>query len=263
MKRTFDILVAGAGIAGLTVAALLAKGQHGDRLNIRLVDAGVRPGFDAEDDVALRVSAISAGSSQLYSTLGAWDRVTAARASPFREMRVWDADSAVDSAAALHFDAAEFALPELGFIVENILLQDTLLHLLDATDAVLRFDTAIEALRPASDGGMEVECGDGETLHADLVIGADGASSAIRKHMKIAVTAWRYPQSAFVTHLTPEKDHRECAWQRFLATGPLALLPLGDGRVSVVWSTTPELASEARAATDRELGAMLTKASDG
>ena len=263
MKRTFDILVAGAGIAGLTVAALLAKGQQGDRLDIRLVDAGARPGFDAEDDVALRVSAISAGSAQLYSTLGAWDRVTAARASPFREMRVWDAASGADSAAALHFDAAEFALPELGFIVENILLQDALLHLLDATDAVLRFDTGIEALRPASGGGMEVECTDGETLHADLVIGADGATSAIRKHMKIAVTAWRYPQSAFVTHLTPEKDHRECAWQRFLATGPLALLPLGDGRVSVVWSTTPELASEARAATDRELGAMLTRASDG
>lgn len=263
MNRKFDILVAGAGIAGLTVAALLAKGQQGDRLNIRLVDAGARPGFDAEDDVALRVSAISAGSSQLYSTLGAWDRVTVARASPFREMRVWDADFGVESAAALHFDAAEFALPELGFIVENVLLQDALLHLLDATDAALRFDTAIEALRPASGGGMEVECADGDTLHADLVIGADGASSAIRKHMKIAVTAWRYPQSAFVAHLTPEKDHRECAWQRFLATGPLALLPLGDGRVSVVWSTTPELASEAGAATDRELGAMLTKASDG
>ncbi|MEX2125536.1 MAG: UbiH/UbiF/VisC/COQ6 family ubiquinone biosynthesis hydroxylase [Woeseia sp.] len=261
MNRTFDILIAGAGIAGLTAAALLARSGQGDRFNICVIDAGTRPRFDTDNDVALRVSAIAAGSSRLYSKLGAWDRVAAARASPFREMRVWDASRSLDGPEALHFDAAEFALPELGFIVENVLLQDALLQVLDAAGVALRFETQIEALQVASRGGVDVECADGEMLHADLVIGADGASSSIRQQAKIALTSWRYPQSAFVMHLRPEREHRECAWQRFLPTGPLALLPLQDGRVSVVWSTTPELAEEACAATDAELGAMLTEAS--
>jgi 2-polyprenylphenol 6-hydroxylase len=175
---------------------------------------------------------------------------------------VWDANRSVDGPETLQFDAAEFALPELGFIVENVLLQDALLKLLDASGVSPGFQTLIESVRPAPAARTDVEFAGGEVFRADLVIGADGAASAIRRHAKIAVTSWRYPQSAFVTHLTPERDHLECAWQRFLPSGPLALLPLHDGRVSVVWSTTPEEAQEARAASDEKLGALLTKASD-
>jgi 2-octaprenylphenol hydroxylase len=261
MNRSFDVLIAGAGIAGLTLAALLAKGEHADRLNVRLIDAGERPRFDAGADVALRVSAIAAGSSRLYAMLGAWDAVTAARASPFREMRVWDAGRDVEGPETLRFDAAEFALPELGFIVENVLLQEALLQVLDQAGVTLHFGKQIETVHTALHDGVEVGCADGETFTADLVVGADGASSFIRQHAKIGVTSWSYAQSAFVTHMTPEREHRECAWQRFLPTGPLALLPLKDGRVSIVWSTTPEEAEEASKATDAALGAILTEAS--
>jgi 2-octaprenylphenol hydroxylase len=259
MNRKFDLLLAGCGIAGLTAAALLAKGEQHDRLRIRMLDAGPRPRFDVADDVALRVSAIAAGSSHLFVSLGAWDAVAAARASPFRQMRVWDASRSPDGPEALRFDAAEFALPELGFVVENLLLQEALLQVVENAGVAVDFDTRIEALRPA-DGGVDVDCG-GEVVHADLVVGADGASSAIRQQAKIGVTSWRYAQSALVTHLRPEREHRECAWQRFLSTGPLALLPLNDGRVSVVWSTTPDQAQDARGADDAALGAMLTEAS--
>ena len=259
MNRSFQVVVAGAGIAGLTVAALLAKGEQGNRLGIRLIDSGARPRFDSADDIALRVSAIAAGSSRLYASLGAWNAVAAARASPFREMRVWDANHSVEGPEALRFDAAEFALPELGFIVENVLLQAALLQVVEDAGVTVEFGTKIEAVR-AVDAGIDLDCS-GETLHADLVIGADGASSAVRQHAKIGITSWRYGQSAFVTHLRPECSHRECAWQRFLPTGPLALLPLLDGRVSVVWSTTPDQAEEAQAADDRALGLMLTEAS--
>ena len=262
MNRTLDILVAGAGIVGLTIAALLGKSGQRDRFSIRVVDAGERPRFDAQEDIALRVSAISEGSSRLISSLGAWDTVIDARAGPFREMRVWDASRRVEGPETLRFDAAEFALPELGFIVENVLLQDALLRVLDGSSVSLTFQTPIESVRPASSGRTEVEFAGGETVRTDLVIGADGVASPVRRHAKIAVTSWRYPQSAFVTHLAPERDHAECAWQRFLPTGPLALLPLHDGRVSVVWSTTPEQAQEALAADDEKLGALLTDASD-
>jgi 2-octaprenylphenol hydroxylase len=262
MNRNFDIVIAGSGMAGLTMAALLAKGDLRDRLDIRVVDSGERPVFDAAADVALRVSAIAAGSARLYTALGAWQAVAAARAGPFREMRVWDASRTVDGPEALHFDAAEFALRELGFIVENILLRDALLQVVENAGVKVSFNTQIEATRPAPRSGMEVDCGI-ESFRADLLIGADGASSSVRQQAKIAVTSWSYPQSAFVTHLRPERHHRECAWQRFLPAGPLALLPLRDGRVSIVWSTAPEQAQEACAADAASLGMMLTEASDG
>jgi 2-octaprenylphenol hydroxylase len=261
MNRNFDIVIAGSGMAGLTMAALLAKGELRDRLNIRVVDAGPRPVFDAAADVALRVSAIAAGSVRLYTALGAWEAVAAARAGPFREMRVWDASRTVDGPEALHFDAAEFALRELGFIVENLLLQDALLQVVENAGVTVSFNAQIGAARPAPRSGMEVDCGS-ESFRADLLIGADGASSSVRQRARIAVTSWSYPQSAFVTHLRPERHHRECAWQRFLPAGPLALLPLRDGRVSVVWSTAPEQAQEACAADAASLGVMLTDASD-
>jgi 2-octaprenylphenol hydroxylase len=261
MNRNFDMVIAGSGITGLTAAALLATGQFRDRLNIRVIDSGERPVFDAAADVALRVSAIAAGSVRLYASLGAWEAVAAARAGPFREMRVWDASRSVNGSETLHFDAAEFALRELGFIVENILLQDALLQVVEDAGVKVSFNTQIGAARPDPQSGIEVDCGS-ESFHADLLIGADGATSSVRQQAKIAVTSWRYPQSALVTHLRPERHHRECAWQRFLPAGPLALLPLHDGRVSVVWSTAPEQAQEACAADTAQLGMMLTEASD-
>lgn len=262
MNRKFDIVIAGSGIAGLTAAALLATGRLRERLNIRVIDAGARPVFDAAADVALRVSAIAEGSVRLYRSLGAWETVSAARAGRFREMRVWDARRSADGPEALRFDAAEFALRELGFIVENVLLQDALLNVAENSGVTLSFNTKIEASRPAAKNGTDVVCG-GERFRADLLIGADGAASSVRQQAKIAVTSWSYPQSAFVTHLRPERPHRECAWQRFLPAGPLALLPLHDGRVSVVWSTSPEEAGEACSADTARLGMMLTDASDG
>jgi 2-octaprenylphenol hydroxylase len=107
-----------------------------------------------------------------------------------------------------------------------------------------------------------VEFADGRSIEADVLIGADGGASFVRESAGIDVQVWQYAQTAFVTHLRPEIDHRNTAWQRFLQTGPVALLPLGDGRVSTVWSTTSEMAREAQQATDEELGRMLSEASD-
>lgn len=261
MNENFHVVIVGAGVAGLTVAALLAQSSARERLRITLVDAQQRPAQAKNEDVALRVSAIATGSSELLQSIGAWSFVDAERVVSYDAMRVWDESSSADSGDALFFEAAEFAVPQLGFIVENVLLQTAILEVLRHEKVELLFESPIAALH-AQDSGQLVQLDDGRTLGADLVIGADGTRSRIRESAGIETREWAYGQSAFVTHLRPERAHCNTAWQRFLSNGPLGMLPLGDGRISVVWSTTDEQAGWAMAATDAALGRALSEASD-
>ncbi|MDX1508829.1 MAG: FAD-dependent monooxygenase, partial [Woeseiaceae bacterium] len=261
MSRECRIVIAGAGIAGLTVATLLAQSKQAKHMRVTIVDAAARPVFDAAADVALRVSAVANGSAELLARAGAWPLVEAARACPYDHMRVWDEADPPDGPATLRFDADEFAVRHLGYIVENHLLQHSLLTVLDAHDVSLRFESPVEAIEPAA-GAFRVNAG-GEVLTADLVVAADGAASPVRELFGISVTRMPYEQTAFVTHLSTSRPHRDTAWQRFLRSGPIGMLPLADGRVSVVWSTSPDEAEAALHMDDDALGARLTEVSDG
>ena len=260
MNKTFDVVIIGAGVTGLTVAALLAQSPQGSRLRLTVIDAAARPVFSADDDVALRVSAVAMGSAALLESVGAWEFVRSSRVGAYDRMRVWDESGHADSSAALHFDAAEFGVPQLGFIVENVLLQQALLNVLDNSDVELIFEAPISALQKEEQKyKVAIE---NRMFDADLVIGADGARSFVRNSVGISTRDWPYGQSAIVTHLTPEKPHQNTAWQRFLRDGPLGMLPLSDGRISVVWSIGENTAERASAASDAELGEMLSAASD-
>jgi 2-octaprenylphenol hydroxylase len=261
MKQRYDVVIVGGGMTGLTAAALLSHGSCADALRITVVDAAARPRFDPSADVALRVSAIAAGSADLFDSIGAWDRVLGTRACPYEHMRVWDGADDPDAPSTLRFDADEFAIRQLGFIVENLLIQDSILRVLDRTDVSLRFDAPIQAI-DSKGQSYRLQLEDGRELEADLLVGADGARSFVRESAGIAVMRRPYAQTAFVTHLQPQQPHGATARQRFLEDGPLGMLPLADGRISVVWSTTPEIARQAMNADEAELGAMLTEASD-
>ncbi len=243
------------------LAAKLATGDAADALRVTIIDAAPRPQLQDNDDIALRVSAIATGSADILGSIGAWQHVAEARRCSYESMRVWDENDTPDSSAALHFDAANFAIPQLGFIVENVLLRVAILRQLDESDVTLRFASKIEALRQVGQRSR-ISLENGGELHADLVVGADGARSFVRSAVGISSHLWPYGQTAFVTHLKPEQPHQATAWQRFLHDGPLGILPLADGRVSVVWSTTPDRARQASEADDVELGRMLTDASD-
>ena len=108
-----------------------------------------------------------------------------------------------------------------------------------------------------------VTLADGRKVTANLVVGADGAASLSRKLAGIETAGWDYDQRAFVTHVRTEHSHGQTAWQRFLPRGPIAFLPLADGRSSIVWTTTPEHAEQLVNCSAEQLGRELFTAIDG
>ena len=260
MKDRFDIAIVGGGVTGLAIAALLAAGKRTGAQRITLLDVADRPRYEPDKDVELRVSAIATGTAAIFDRVNAWEHVVSTRACPYQHMRVWDEADEPGGPSTLRFDAEEFGISELGFIVENKLLRDALLKVLDRTDVNLRFATPIDAVERLGER-YRLVLEEGRELPADLVIAADGARSFVRQSVGIEVEEWPYRQTAFVTHLAPEYSHENTARQRFLADGPLGMLPLADGRISVVWSTTPSEAEHALQSSDEHLGALLTEIS--
>jgi 2-octaprenylphenol hydroxylase len=262
MRTSYRIVIVGGGMTGLSVAALLSQSRYADSLAITVLDAAARPRWHENDDPALRVSALSIGSAEMLREVNAWPAIEAARVCPYERMLVWDENDEPAGPASLDFAAEEFAVPWLGYIVENKLVQCALLEQLARSKVDVRFETAIAAIDFGGDE-RRLTLESGESLQCDLIIGADGARSMVRKAANIEVRQKAYEQTALVTHLVPERPHCDTAWQRFLRSGPVGMLPLADGRISVVWSTTPEAAQEALACSDDELGERLTRVSDG
>lgn len=261
MNKRFHVVIVGAGVAGLVTAALLMQGKQREQLKLTLIDANARPVYRADGELALRVSAIATGSAELLQAIGAWPAVLAGRICAYDRMLVWDESETAESGNALRFDAADFAVAQLGFIVENALLVDALLGVVEKLAVNLVFASPIASLE-AANNSHRVVLQDGRKIDADLVIGADGANSVVRACAGIESREWDYEQFAFVTHLRPEQAHANIARQRFLSSGPLGMLPLADGRISVVWSTSETQAEWAMNASDNELGGALSVASD-
>jgi 2-octaprenylphenol hydroxylase len=253
------ILIAGAGVVGLSVAALLATGRCADRLRVRVLEARAQPEWRA-DQTDLRVYALSRASQSVLDSVGAWARVASRRACAYRRMRVWE--GADPAAGALEFDSAEIAEPDLGHIVEDSLLRRALGEVLAAAKVELAHGAGIESVDVVA-RAARVRLADGRAAHGTLLVAADGGESAVRGMLELPVVAHSYGQTGLVTHVATEQPHRETAWQRFLPGGPLAFLPLADGRSSVVWSVRSERAAELLAAEPDAFLSELQSASAG
>lgn len=260
MKTDFDVVIVGAGMVGACAATLLVRQALCPAARIALIDAKPPTAPAADADIDLRVSAISRGSERILAACTVWEAVRSERAHPYQRMQVWDAGSAPDSSQVLRFDAAEVGEPNLGTIVENRWLQWQLF------DAAVRsgvgvFRQAVVDLDLAGDCAR-VTLAEGRALSAALVIAADGADSPLRALAGIETRGWGYSQEGLVTHIRTERSHEDTARQRFLESGPIALLPLADGRSSIVWSTTPEQAEALREIDGDDFARAVEQATD-
>lgn len=253
MNTDYDLIIAGGGMVGSALACALGHAE----LNIALLEGAppdrIRPGADLDS----RVSAISRASQRIFAAVGAWDGMTAWRVSPFRDMRVWDATGF----GSIHFDSADIGEPLLGWIIENRVIQQALLERARQFPTVdLLCPTALETAHPLEDGSWRVGLNDGREFTTRLLVGADGAQSRVRQLAGIETGGWGYDQHAVVANVRTEKPHQETAWQRFTPSGPLAFLPLSDGRCSIVWSNLPERAAGLLALDDNDFGEALAAA---
>jgi 2-octaprenylphenol hydroxylase len=260
MRHDFHIVIVGGGMVGACAAALAAADPHLGELRIAVLEAHP-PTSAPQGDADLRVSAVSRASQRILGSVGAWSLVPSQFLSPYEEMIVWDADGKPGGAGAIHFSASATSEPNLGHIVENRQLlwalydsppfrQRITLLRAELADMTLERDRAVVSL------------GDGRTLSAALVVGSDGAASLSRKLAGIETAGWNYDQRAFVTHVRTERPHARTAWQRFLADGPIAFLPLADGRSSIVWTTRPAHAEHLATCPPEEAAREVEQALD-
>jgi 2-octaprenyl-3-methyl-6-methoxy-1,4-benzoquinol hydroxylase/2-octaprenylphenol hydroxylase len=222
-----------------------------------LLEAREPAPWNAGDPEDLRVIALAPSSARLLDELGAWRAVETARVSPYRRMRVWDGESG----AELAFDAAREGRAQLGWIVENKLVARTLWEALPGA-GVRRACPAHVASFAQREDRVALELDDGGMLSAALLVIADGAGSALREQAGIATRGRDYHQRAVVAHVATERAHETTAWQRFTDAGPIALLPLADGRSSIVWSLPETRAREVLAMDDAAFCEAAGLASD-
>lgn len=233
MSKHYDIIIVGAGMVGASLA--IALSQHSS-FKIALIEAQTLNPISSADPVDLRVCAINQASKTILNHLGIWPLLMPERIADFSDMLVWET-----TANPIHFDSADIGEAMLGHILENRHFQQACLQRCQQIDTI----DFLCPEKPASMDGNSLVLENGQTLTADLLVGADGARSPLREWAGISTSGWDYQQMGIVCTVTTEKPHLNTARQRFLNTGPLAFLPLADPhQCSIVWSNSNEQAEQ-------------------
>jgi 2-polyprenylphenol 6-hydroxylase len=236
IEQVCDVAVVGGGVIGTAAALGLARQGRSVALlepSRPLLQRGAL-GMD------LRTLALSPGSRSLLDGLGVWAELPLA---PYTRMEIWDERGT----RTMTFDAAEVGRQELGWILESSPLCVALWEALSRESAATLYPCAMAGLAVrtaavADAGHVDLDTAQG-VLRARLVVAADGAASAVRGHLDVAMQTFETAQAALATVVRTARPHGGVAFQRFLLDGPVALLPAADPHLcSVVWSQRPEQA---------------------
>jgi 2-octaprenylphenol hydroxylase len=229
-QYTTDVIITGGGLVGSSIAALLA-GQ-----GFRCIILEERSQETTSGRTDPRTLAITRASENILRHAGAWECLPEDRIGYFRKMHVWDEGGTGD----INFDSAELCESTLGYIIEQILLEQVLRTANDKSELIQYYQPAILAELNINQKLVHARLDDGTELASQLIIGADGAKSKLRTLAGIAYPAHDYHQQAVACVVNTEKVHDSIARQRFLKTGPLAFLPMADAhQCGIVWSTSP------------------------
>ncbi|WP_210397152.1 2-octaprenyl-6-methoxyphenyl hydroxylase [Motiliproteus sediminis] len=251
MTARYDIAIAGGGMVGASLALALAKASLTQPLRIALFEAFPLPRIDQvplPPSYDARSTALSYGSARLFEQLGIWAHLAGAVAA-IERIEVSDRGHF----GVTRLDAASEGMPALGYVVENRALGRTLLEAVAEQDNIeLLCPAEVVSARMTSDG-MKLRVSDEADQLSDclasLLVVADGGRSGLCAQLQIDQQQTPYEQCALIANLTLDRSHQGCAYERFTADGPMALLPLSDDaegqpRAALVWSVPLEQADE-------------------
>jgi 2-octaprenyl-6-methoxyphenol hydroxylase len=252
-KNQYDIIIAGGGMVGSSLALALAPLG----LNIAVVEAVTRadesqPSFDD------RSTALSRSTQRMFEAMGLWDNIIVA-ATPITHIHVSDQGRF----GFAHIDAEEQGVEALGYVVINRVLGSVLQKSLDKADNVdilCPARTVAAKLSPERATITVERNGEIFELTSDLLVAADGANSAVRSMLGITADQVSYGQRAIIGNLLPEISLRGRAFERFTEQGPLAILPVADGRAGFVWNVAESDAERVLGLADDEFLAEIQQA---
>ena len=246
-QSVFDVAVVGAGLVGL--AAAIALAEQGKR--IVLVDAKERAGYTSSTWDA-RIYAITPSTEAFLKALGVWAFVNAARINPVKAMALWH-EGASDSLNLLADDAN---LDKLACIVENNQLMHALWERVDALDVTMVLGSPCTDIE-YQDDKVVVDLVNGQQISASLLVAADGVNSFVRQQLGLATNDKDFDQVALVANYVVEKAHGNVARQWFSPHETLALLPLPQQQVSMVWALETERAKQLLSLSEESLAEQV------
>lgn len=248
-----DVAIAGGGLVGASLALALSQLD----LHVALLEASP---FGAVDQPSFddRTTALSNGSRRIFEAIGVWPLIER-EATPIRRIHVSDRGRF----AFARLDASEQGLEALGYVVTNRTMGAALWRRLS--------ESAINVLAPARVTDVRIESnaqrisytdsnGQAQVLRASLAVAADGAASVVREAAGVSAESWDYEQVALVTNVFTQRFHEHVAYERFTEAGPLALLPMSDGRMGLIWTFAPARAAEMAECPDEQFLALLQDA---
>lgn len=255
----FDIIVLGAGLIGSALALTLARTSANNNVPLKIAVVERAPQILLNHMPNQRVIALGKVATNILSNVGVFEQLGTGFAYPYKRMFIWDENSNGE----LVFDTEQHELNRLGYMVDSVqctmLLQQKVLEERCITPF---FETqAQEFVRDEKTQTAQLKLKD-RVLSAPLIIAADGARSWLRHKVKIFANHQSYHQHGIVAKIKTEQSHQDTAWQRFLATGPLAFLPVEQNQSSIVWSVDSEQAEQLMSLNDNEFEQRLTEAFD-
>jgi 2-octaprenyl-6-methoxyphenol hydroxylase len=239
-SQSFDVCVAGSGLAGLTAA--LALGRQGCSV------AAIAPAATRPD---LRTTALFAASIDYLKRLDVWDKM-AQGAAKLASIRLIDATDRLVRAPQVDFHANEIGLEAFGYNVANRVLGSVLRDAAMATGNVTFIEDSVEDASFTHEGAT-LNLAGGSTIDCRLAVAADGRNSVLRRVSNIGEHRWQYPQSALVLDFEHEIPHHDVSTEFHTPAGPFAAVPLGEKRSSLVWVEQPGRAEALSALPFEEL----------
>lgn len=245
--QRFDALIAGGGLAGLTLAARLGSaGLHIAVIERENKERLASPAYDG------RTTALAYGSTLTLGACGVWEKIKT-DCCPIDDIRVADQHAF----STLDFDSRSAGDNPFGYIVENTKLREALFaRVMELKNVQLFCPARIEEISE-DETAAQVRLDDGKKLRAPLLIGADGRRSICRAHTGIAVRDWSYNETALICTIGHENPHGNRALEHFYPGGPFAVLPMTDNRSAIVWTEKPDSAAALRNLAEDEFCTLL------